>query len=146
MKEIAVKTNPHLWKIAKRQACISANLCKHSARKMQWAVHYYKKNGGKYSGKRSKKNSMYRWTRQKWRTHSGKISNGKQRYLPSKAWNHLTELEIQRTNDAKLQGFIQGKQWVSQPRDISNKTRRFHATPQQIVYQNVSQSEGRETE
>ena len=34
--------------------------------------------------------SLRKWTAQKWRTSSGKKSNGKRRYLPEAAWNALT--------------------------------------------------------
>lgn len=128
MRSIAVKTNPILWNKAKEMACTSGKLCKHSARKMQWAVHYYKKHGGKYTGKRSKSNSMSRWTKQKWRTASGKKSQGKLRYLPSNAWKHLSPTEIKRTNKAKLQGYSKGKQWVRQPKDIARKTSKYRGS------------------
>lgn len=47
---IAKKANPNLWKKAKKLACTKAGLCKHSARKMQWATRYYKSHGGRYIG------------------------------------------------------------------------------------------------
>ena len=34
--------------------------------------------------------SLTEWTQQKWRTSSGKLSNGKRRYLPDAAWDALT--------------------------------------------------------
>ena len=120
----SVKTNPTLWEKAKREACrASKRLCPHSARKMQWAVRYYKRHGGKYSGpKNPKLNSLSKWTRQKWRTHSGKPSDGKRRYLPSKAWRALSPSQIRRTNDAKRRG---KSQWVSQPKDVRRKVRKY---------------------
>ena len=45
-RNIAVKNNPKLWKRSVREACAEARLCKHSARKMQWATKRYKSLGG----------------------------------------------------------------------------------------------------
>ena len=125
---IAKKKNPALWEKAKREACRSAKLCKHSARKMQWATRYYKSKGGTYVGKKSKSNSLSRWSKQKWRTSSGRKSDGKRRYLPDKAWKNLSKREIQRTNRAKARGYKQGKQFVAQPKDIARKTRRYRTS------------------
>ena len=52
---IAKKANPRLWEKAKKKACTQGKLCKHSARKMQWATNWYKRNGGKYIGKKDSK-------------------------------------------------------------------------------------------
>ena len=85
-------------------------MCKHSARKMQWAVHYYKSHGGTYAGKKSPSNKLHQWTKQKWRTASGKKSEGKRRYLPAEAWKHLTKKQIKETNRLKQKGYAKGKQ------------------------------------
>ena len=66
-KGIATKANPALWERCKKQACTKGKLCKHSARKMQWATRCYKKKGGKYKGKRSKCNKLTEWGKEKWR-------------------------------------------------------------------------------
>jgi len=121
----AQKLNPKLWEEAKRAACkASKRLCPHSARKMQWATRYYKEHGGTYAGKKSKRNSLARWTKQKWRTHSGKPSDGKRRYLPAKAWRALSPSQIRRTDEAKRRG---KSQWVPQPADVRRKTRKFRS-------------------
>lgn len=118
-KSIAVKRSPRLWDEAKRAACTHAKLCKHSARKMQWATTYYKAHGGTYaSPKRSEDNSLVVWTRQKWRTHSGTPSRGKRRYLPDAAWKRLSPAQVRRTNRAKRRGWERGEQWVPQPADV----------------------------
>lgn len=122
---VATKTKPALWKKCKTQACTKGNLCKHSARKMQWATRCYKKSGGTYKGKRSKSNKLTKWGKEKWRTNSGKKSKGKLRYLPDKAWNNLSKDQIQRTNAAKEKGFAQGKQYVKQPNDVANVAKRY---------------------
>ena len=119
-KTVAIKTNPVLWEKSKRAACTKGGLCKHSARKMQWAVRHYKEHGGGYRGSKAN-NSLRRWGREKWRTSSGKKSEGKQRYLPDKKWKRLSRNDIQRTNAAKARGYRQGKQYVSQPQDIKKK-------------------------
>lgn len=89
---------------------------------MQWAVRYYKNHGGGYSGRKSKANSLSKWTRQRWRTHSGKPSDGKRRYLPDSAWKSLSHSQIRRTNALKRRGTTQ---WVSQPKDVQRATRAF---------------------
>ena len=119
-KTVAIKTNPALWERSKRAACTQGGLCEHSARKMQWAVRYYKEHGGGYRGSKAN-NSLRRWGREKWRTSSGKKSEGKRRYLPEKKWKRLSRKDIQRTNAAKARGYRQGKQYVSQPQDIKKK-------------------------
>lgn len=120
MKGIAVKKNPGLWERCKREACSKAGLCKHSARKMQWATRCYKKHGGRYaSPRKSADNRLARWTRQRWRTYDGKPSRGRTRYLPADAWKRLTPDQVRRTNRAKARGYSRGKQWVRQPSDVA---------------------------
>jgi hypothetical protein len=125
MSGIAKKLDPILWEQAKRQACIEAKLCAHSARKMQWATRRYKKLGGRYEGPKSKKNLLSQWTKQDWRTFTGMKSEGKRRYLPAKAWDVLTTTERKATDRAKRLGTKKGKQVVRQPKKIAAKTRRF---------------------
>ena len=127
MARVARKTNSKLWQQSKKMACTVAGLCNHSARKMQWAVRYYKSKGGKYSRKSRSDNSLRKWSREKWRTSSGKKSGGKRRYLPAKAWNNLSKSEKRRTNLSKAKGYSRGKQWVRQPKDIARKTRRYRS-------------------
>jgi len=69
--------------------------------------------------------SLKKWTAQKWRTSSGKKSNGKRRYLPEAAWNALTTAQKAATNRAKAKGDEKGKQHVKQPRKIAALVRRF---------------------
>ena len=127
MSTVSVKNNLRLWERAKQKACTQGGLCVHSARKMQWATRYYKAHGGGYLGGKSHTNSLSRWGRQKWRTSSGKKSAGKLRYLPDKAWRHLSRREIRQTNDSKRRGYKRGKQWVRQPTHIAKKTSRFRS-------------------
>jgi hypothetical protein len=117
---IAKKASSALWESSKAKACTEAGLCLHSARKMQWATRDYKRRGGTYIGrKRPSQNRLSRWTRQKWRTSSGKASNGVRRYLPKDAWGKLTPQQVKATNAAKRHGNARGDQYVRQPSDVA---------------------------
>jgi hypothetical protein len=96
-----------------------------SARKAQLAVSLYKKAGGSYEGpKRS--TSLSKWTRQNWRTKSGKPSSETgERYLPKKAIKSLSPQEYAATTKAKRQGTSAGKQFVAQPKSIAKKVAKF---------------------
>ena len=98
---------------------------KHSARAMQLAVSIYKKAGGGYSGAKTK-TSLSKWTKQNWRTKSGKPSGETgERYLPEKAIKSLSSKEYAATTRAKREGSAQGKQFVAQPKAIAKKVARF---------------------
>lgn len=124
---VAVKNNPKLWETSKKMACKQAGLCKHSARKMQWATRYYKSKGGTYASPKSSKNSLTKWGKEKWRTYNNQKSKGKLRYLPSKAWEHLSPEQIRRTNNEKRRGYNKGKQFVSNPKDVANIAKNFRS-------------------
>ena len=127
------RTKPELWKKIVSQVKRSNKGGKKgqwSARKAQLAVQKYKKAGGGYRGKRKKSNSLRKWTRQKWRTKSGKNSVvGKnatgERYLPSKAIKKLSKKEYRKTTRAKRRSIKKGKQYSKQPKKISRKVRRY---------------------
>ena len=89
----AKKTNESLWKriVARIKAGSKGGKPgQWSARKAQLAVAAYKKAGGGYVGKKSKKNSLSKWTKQKWRTASGKKSSETgEAYAPSKTISKL---------------------------------------------------------
>ena len=74
--------------------------------------------------------SLKNWTKQKWRTKSGKPSTqGKkatgERYLPSAAIKSLSSAEYAATSRAKRKGKKAGKQHVRQPKKIAKKTKQF---------------------
>lgn len=80
--------------------------------------------------------SLRDWTAQKWMTsgtHANKKkgsskevkSKGKKRYLPEAAWSSLSSGEKAATNKAKAEGNRKGKQFVSQPKSIKNKTSKY---------------------
>jgi hypothetical protein len=122
---VAKKSNPALWEKAKAQAKARMG-GKHSARAMQLAVSIYKKAGGKYKGAKTAANKLAKWTKQKWRTKSGKPSGETgERYLPEKAIKALTPSQYAATTAAKRKGTKQGKQFVKQPKSIAKKVKRF---------------------
>ena len=70
--------------------------------------------------------SLLDWGKQKWRTKSGKPSKETgERYLPEKAIKFLTAAEYAATTKAKREGTKKGKQFVSQPKSIAKKTRKY---------------------
>ena len=70
--------------------------------------------------------SLKAWSKQKWRTKSGKPSSKTgERYLPEKAIKALTPAQYAATTKKKRQGTKQGKQFVKQPKTIASKTARF---------------------
>jgi hypothetical protein len=70
--------------------------------------------------------SLKRWTKQKWRTKSGKKSSETgERYLPEAAIKALTPAEYSATSKAKRAGTKKGKQFVKQPKGIAKKTARY---------------------
>ena len=70
--------------------------------------------------------SLKSWTKQKWRTKSGKPSaKTGERYLPTAAIKALSPQEYAATTKAKREGTRKGKQVVKQPKKISKKTRSY---------------------
>jgi hypothetical protein len=126
---VAKKSNPGLWSrivSSVKSSSKGGNPGQWSARKAQLAVQKYKAAGGGYSGAKSSSNSLSKWTKQKWRTKSGKPS-GKtgERYLPEKAIKSLSSSEYASTTRAKRVGKAMGKQFVAQPKSIKEKTAKF---------------------
>lgn len=79
--------------------------------------------------KKPSQRSLDRWTKQKWRTRSGKPSTQGpkatgERYLPEKAIKSLSAAEYAATTRAKREGTRKGKQHVAQPEKIARKTAR----------------------
>ena len=74
--------------------------------------------------------SLEDWTKQKWRTKSGKPSTQGskatgERYLPEAAIKNLSAAEYAATTRAKRAGKAAGKQFVKQPKTVAKKTARF---------------------
>ena len=122
---VAKKRDSMKWASAKARAKAKMG-GKHSARAMQLAVKYYKDAGGTYSGKKKKSNKLSKWSKQKWRTKSGKPSSKTgERYLPEKAIKALSSKEYAATTKAKRAGTKKGKQFVKQPKKIAKKTKKY---------------------
>lgn len=124
------RSNEKLWEQAKAEAK-SRMGGKHSARAMQLAGKIYREKGGKYTGEKTEEQkSLAKWTKEKWGTKSGKNSTlgpkaTGERYLPKKAREALTIKEYAATTKAKREGTKAGKQFVSQPKKIADKTRKY---------------------
>ena len=70
--------------------------------------------------------SLKAWSKQKWRTKSGKPSKQTgERYLPTAAIKALTPQEYAATTREKRKGKKAGKQCTKQPKGIAKKTARF---------------------
>jgi len=79
---------------------------------------------------RAPQKSLVKWTKQKWRTKSGKPSTqGSQatgeRYLPEKAIKALSSSEYAASTAAKRRATRAGRQVSKQPKKIAAKTKRF---------------------
>tara|TARA_R100001510_G_C7521604_1_gene116863 strand:+ start:241 stop:486 length:246 start_codon:yes stop_codon:yes gene_type:complete len=70
--------------------------------------------------------SLKAWTKQKWRTKSGKKSSETgERYLPEKAIKALSSKEYAATTKKKREDTKKGKQHSKQPKKIAKKTRSY---------------------
>ena len=130
MSKTATKSKPKLWKriVAriKSQASHGTRAGQWSGRKAQAAVKAYKKAGGGYRGGGNSKTSLSKWSKQKWRTKSGKKSSKTgERYLPEKAIKSLSAREYARTTAKKRRDKAAGKQFSKQPKSIARKTKRY---------------------
>ena len=128
----AKKTKLSLWKriVAriKSQASHGTRAGQWSGRKAQAAVKAYKKAGGGYSGAKKSSNSLSQWSKQKWRTKSGKSSSKTgERYLPEKAIKSLSAREYARTTAKKRRDKAKGKQFSKQPKSIAKKTKAYRS-------------------
>ena len=79
---------------------------------------------------RAPQRSLANWTKQKWRTKSGKPSTQGskatgERYLPEAAIKALSNKEYAATSAAKRKATRAGKQVSKQPKKIAAKTARF---------------------
>lgn len=128
------RTNEELWKKVVAQVKAGGqggDPGQWSARKAQLAGKIYREKGGKYSGEKTEaQKSLSKWTKEKWGTKSGKNSTlgpkaTGERYLPEKARKALTSKEYAATTKAKREGTKAGKQFVSQPKKIAEKTRKY---------------------
>ena len=78
--------------------------------------------------KKSQK-SLKNWSKQKWRTKSGKPSSKTgERYLPTAAIKALSPSEYAATSRKKRADTKKGKQHSKQPKRIAKKTRGYRKT------------------
>jgi hypothetical protein len=113
------RKDPDLWESVKRKA--KARACRRSsarcgtwdARIAQDAGRIYREAGGEYCGPRSRaQRSLTKWTKEDWRTDSGKAACARvtksghcaDRYLPDAAWKKLTPAQKRETQRAKARG------------------------------------------
>lgn len=69
--------------------------------------------------------SLRDWTKQNWRTKSGKKSlETGERYLPEATIKELSSAEYAATSRAKRKGTAKGKQYVPQPKKVAKKTKK----------------------
>ena len=79
---------------------------------------------------RAPQKSLVNWTKQKWRTKSGKPSTQGskatgERYLPERAIQTLSPQEYAASTAAKRKATRAGRQVSKQPKKIATKTARF---------------------
>ena len=75
--------------------------------------------------KKSQRDLM-NWTRQDWRTKSGKPSSKTgERYLPARAIKALSSSQYAQTTRAKRQASKKGKQFSKQPKKIAKIVSRY---------------------
>ncbi len=125
-RQIAIKLNPRLWESLKKKIKSGSKggpKGKWSARKSQLLVKAYKSRGGKFKGKKSKNNSLTKWSREKWDyiNKSGRKSK-RGRYLPEKVRRSLTPAEKRRENRKK--GSKRGKK-VSYSKSVNRKMKKY---------------------
>ena len=81
---------------------------------------------------KSSQKSLVAWTKQKWRTKSGKPSTQGaeatgERYLPEKAIKSLSDEEYASTTAKKRAARRAGKQFSKQPKGIAEKTKKYRS-------------------
>jgi len=123
----AKKRDPAKWARAKAKAKAKMG-GKHSARAMQLAVKYYKDMGGTYSGKKSSKNKLSKWSKQKWdyvsKGDKKKPKKKRGRYLPESTRKSLSPSQKASTNRKKRKASASGKQKAKYSKSIASKVRR----------------------
>jgi len=125
-RKISIKLNPRLWESIKKKIKAGSKggpKGSWSARKSQLLVKAYKSRGGKFKGKKSKDNSLSKWSREKWDyvSKSGRKSK-RGRYLPEKVRKSLTPSEKRREN--KKKGSKRGKK-VSYSKSVHKKMKKY---------------------
>ena len=127
-RKIAEKTQPRLWDRLKKQVIDGSKggePGKWSARKAQLLTQLYKKRGGGFVGAKTKDLSLSRWTRQRWRTRSGRPSKETgERYRPDRAWKALSSGEKAAVTRLKRKAGGTGN-YSKMPERISQKVAKY---------------------
>jgi hypothetical protein len=127
------RSNPLLWKRivnSVKQSNKGGRSGQWSARKAQLSVKLYKKRGGKYSSKKSSTNSLVKWTRQNWRTKSGRPSivgnkHTGERYLPEKMIKKTDSKLYNYSSRLKRKSIKNNKQYSKQPKKLKKQLSKF---------------------
>ncbi len=127
----ATKTKPALWKrivASVKAGTAGGRKGQWSARKAQIATARYKKAGGGYRGKKSSKNSLTKWSKQKWdyvsKGDAKKPRKKRGRYLPESVRKSLSASQKAATNRRKRAASAKGKQRAKYTKRIARKVRR----------------------
>ena len=127
----ATKTKPALWKrivASVKAGTAGGKKGQWSARKAQIATARYKKAGGGYRGKKSSKNSLTKWSKQKWdyvsKGDAKKPRKKRGRYLPESVRKSLSASQKAATNRRKRAASAKGKQRAKYTKRIARKVRR----------------------
>ena len=84
---------------------------------------------------KSPQQSLKNWTKQKWRTKSGKKSaKTGERYLPEAAIKALSPQEYAATTAAKRKGTRAGKQFVKQPKKYIKENRKVQTGSRKLMW------------
>jgi len=121
----SIKTRPSLWEKVKKEVIRSPKggpIGKWSARKAQRAVSIYKAKGGGYVGKKSPKNSLSKWSSEKWGyindTKKSKSRKKYGRYLPLEVRKKLSPRERRIENKLKNKRY---GEWVPYSKSVAKK-------------------------
>ncbi|KAJ4405429.1 hypothetical protein N0V82_010315 [Gnomoniopsis sp. IMI 355080] len=107
-----------------------------SARKAQMMAKEYKERGGDYNTPKESKDESQKnldnWGKEDWQTKDGsgqaKQEDGsRKRYLPKKAWDHMSEKEKKETDDKKQEEGKTGQQHVSNTSEARSARRNARA-------------------
>jgi hypothetical protein len=91
-------------------------------RQAQMMASEYKKRGGGYNttkeeGQDESQKHLDQWTKEDWQTKEGSGTarqgdGAEKRYLPKKAWEQMSDDEKEKTEEKKIKGSQEGKQFV----------------------------------
>jgi hypothetical protein len=123
----ASRTNPALWERVKREVTAGSQggpPGKWSARKAQLAVARYKSRGGGYKGSKDSRNSLTKWSREKWDYVSPRNKKSRRgRYLPLKVRQHMSRSA--KSSENRKKGTRRG-QWVPYGREVKRLMHKYH--------------------